>query len=67
MGKYGTIVARGMVVNVHNFSWVDSYLDCGCTISDDTPIFNVSGWKGVRYFPMIRDKYTGMVNIMKLV
>ena len=39
---------------VHKFAWVDVYLDFGCATSYDTPLFNVSGWKGV------------VVNIMKI-
>ena len=29
-------------------SWVDVYLDSGCSKSDDIPLFNVSVWKGDR-------------------
>ena len=35
-------------IDVHEFSWVDAYLTCGYSPEDDTPIFKVSVWKGVR-------------------
>ena len=46
MGKYDALVSIGMAVSAHEFSWVDAYVACGCTTVYDTPIFNVSGWKG---------------------
>ena len=33
MGKSGAIFVEVIVVSVHNFSWVDLYSNCGCTIS----------------------------------
>ena len=50
MVQYGAIFPRGIAVSVQKTSWVDPYLDFGCTISDNTPIFHVSEWKGVREF-----------------
>ena len=50
MGNYGALVDRGMEVYIHEFSWVDEYFTCGCTTTDDIPLFNVSRWKGVRSF-----------------
>ena len=43
MGQYSDIFSRGMKISIQEFAWVDPYLDYGCTTSDDTPIFNVSG------------------------
>ena len=48
MGRSGEFFARGMAVSIHKFALVDPYLDCGCTKSDDTPLFIVLLWKGVR-------------------
>ena len=39
-----------MEVSVNDFAWVDENLACECATSDDTPSFNVSGWKVVREF-----------------
>ena len=39
-----------MAVSVREFSWVALYLACGCATLYDNPLFNVSGWKGVREF-----------------
>ena len=48
MGQYDALVTRGMKVSIQNISWVDPYLDCGCTTSDTTALLNVLGWKGIR-------------------
>ena len=50
MGQSGALVAIGMAVFIHNFTWADSYFSCGCTTSDDTTLSNVSVWKLVRSF-----------------
>ena len=39
-----------MEVSDHEFSQIDAYVDCGLTREYDTPILNVSGWKGVSVF-----------------
>ena len=39
-----------MEVSANNFECVDAHLACGCATSDDTPLFNVSGWRVVRAF-----------------
>ena len=33
-----------------NFLWIGAYVDCGCAIADEIPLFNVSGWKVFREF-----------------
>ena len=40
---------------------------CGCTISDDTPLFNISGMKGVKALTRGQNKYNDTKEIMKLV
>ena len=47
MGQCDALVAIGMAVAAHDFAWVGAYVACGCAAADDTPLFNVSGWKGV--------------------
>ena len=37
--------SRNTSVAVHEFSWVDEYVDCGCSTADDNLIFSVTGWK----------------------
>ena len=49
-GSFRCNFARVVLVFVQKLSWIDPYLDCGCTTSDDNPLFNVSGWKVVREF-----------------
>ena len=50
MGYSVVLISRVMSFSINKMSWVDPYLDFGCTTSEDTPLINVSGWKGVRYF-----------------
>ena len=50
MGQGNALSSIGMAVSAKNVAWVDAYLACGCATSDDNPILNVSGWKGVREF-----------------
>ena len=56
-----------MAVYVHEFAWDDAYFSCGCTSPDDTPLFNVSGWKLVRSISKGKKKYNDMGNIMKIM
>ena len=37
MGKFDALVAIFMIVSIHNYALVDSYLVFGCTTSDITP------------------------------
>ena len=50
MGQSSQIVARGMEVSVYKSSWVDPYLYCCCTTSDDPLLLNVLLWKLDREF-----------------
>ena len=47
IGECGIIVSRSMIVTAHEFIWLDTYMSFGCATSDYTPLFNVSGCKGI--------------------
>ena len=61
MGQFNTLVSREVEVDAHEFSRVDAYAACGCATVEDTPLFNVPGWKGVGEFPKMKKK-----NYMKI-
>ena len=65
-GQQNELVAIGMTVSTHNFAKLDACFDCGCATSDDNPLLNFSGQKGVREFSQ-REKKNRMENTMKLV
>ena len=67
MYQCDALVSIGIAVYVHEFEWVYAYLYCGCTTSDDTPLFNVSGWKELDHFPRGQNKYNETENIIQLV
>ena len=46
MAQCNYIVAICMEFSMHYFSYIDVYLACEGTTSDDTPILNVSEWEG---------------------
>ena len=48
MVQCDALVAVGIAVSVHIFSWVYANLDCGRKASDDPPILQVLGWKVVK-------------------
>ena len=50
MGHYDSLVSIRLAVFIQIFAWIDPYLDFGCTISHDTPLFNILLWEGVRPF-----------------
>ena len=67
MVHFNVLVYIGMAVSDQKLAWFDEYLACGCTTSYDTPIFNASGWKGVRAFLRGRKKYNVMEYIVSIV
>ena len=50
MVNYGELFDRVMAVSIQRFTCVDSYVYCEFTAPDDTPLFNVLGWKVGRAF-----------------
>ena len=67
MGQSGAFFFRGMADSVNNFLWVDPYLDCGCTTSEDAPFSMFQDGRELEHFPMGRKKFVDMENIVKLV
>ena len=80
--KIGFPISRSQVYTcisvMHLFPFVQPFMSmhfhgfmnifyCGCTTSDDTPLFNVSEWKELYHFPRGKNQYNYVQNIIKLV